>query len=189
MDIPQGCPLVYVSFSAEVNPSTTENLIATMASCANLQVKEVVLLLSTPGGTVMNGLNVYNILKGMPFALTTHNVGNVDSIGNAIFLAGAKRYTCATATFMFHGVGFNSGNERFEEKILQERLDGLLNDQRRIGAIITERSKVTEIEIKELFRQGQTKDASFALAKGIAHEIREVNIARGVPVIPLVFKR
>ena len=64
-------------------------------------------MLSTPGGSVMNGLNLYNVLRGLPITLTTHNVGNVDSIGNAIFLAGQIRYACPHSTFMFHGVAFN----------------------------------------------------------------------------------
>ena len=55
----------------------------------------------------MNGMNLYNVMRAMPFKLITHNVGNVDSIGNAIFLAGVARYACPHSTFMFHGVGFN----------------------------------------------------------------------------------
>jgi ATP-dependent protease ClpP protease subunit len=78
-----------------------------MANCANALVKQVYLLLSTPGGNTREGLNLYNTFKGMPFELTTHNVGNVDSIGNAVFLAGSKRYATSSATFMFHGVGFD----------------------------------------------------------------------------------
>lgn len=84
MNIPEGTPLVYVSFSAEIKVDTTETLIATMASLVNLKVKEVYLLLSTPGGTVMNGMNLYSVLRGLPFELSIHNVGNVDSIGNAV---------------------------------------------------------------------------------------------------------
>jgi ATP-dependent protease ClpP protease subunit len=75
---------VFISFSAEINPNTTESLIASMSQCANQNVPEVHLLISTPGGAVMNGMNLYNILRAMPFTLVTHNVGNVDSIGNAI---------------------------------------------------------------------------------------------------------
>ena len=37
----------------------------------------------------MHGLNLNNLFRGLPFELITHNIGNVDSIGNAIFLAGA----------------------------------------------------------------------------------------------------
>src|SRR3954463_10442402 len=72
---------VYISFSAEIIPNTTEALLSVCAQQANNRVKRVYLLLSTPGGQVMNGLNIYNMLRGMPFELITHNVGNVDSIG------------------------------------------------------------------------------------------------------------
>jgi ATP-dependent protease ClpP protease subunit len=78
----------YISFSAEINVNTTENLIAVLAQQANQGVDHVYLMLSTPGGAVMNGLNLYNVMRAMPFKITTHNVGNVDSIGNAVFLAG-----------------------------------------------------------------------------------------------------
>jgi ClpP protease-like protein len=75
----------YVSFSAEINAHTSESLIAALANCANGGVTEFQLLLSTPGRNVMNGMNLYNVLRAMPLHLVTHNVGNVDSIGNAVF--------------------------------------------------------------------------------------------------------
>src|SRR5436305_12205134 len=84
--------IVYVSFSAEISPHTTESLLAVMANCVNQKVSTVYLMISTPGGSVMNGMNLYNVLLGMPFDLITHNVGNVDSIGNAVFLAGKRRF-------------------------------------------------------------------------------------------------
>jgi ATP-dependent protease ClpP protease subunit len=190
MNIPIGAPIVYVSFSAEINPSTTESLIAVMSTCVNQKVKAVYLLLSTPGGLVMNGMNLYHVLKGMPFELITHNVGNVDSIGNMIFLSGRKRYATATATFMFHGVGREvKMGQRFGEKELREGLDSLLNDQKRIGVVISQHTKLTEVEVANLFFQAQTKDANFAVEKGIVDEIREVQIPAGVPVISLVFQR
>lgn len=71
MNISEGAPLVYVSFSAEINPNTTEALIATIANLANLKVKEVYLLFSTPGGQVMSGMNLYSVLRGMPIKLST----------------------------------------------------------------------------------------------------------------------
>ena len=190
MEIPVEAPIVYVSFSAEINANTTESLIAVMSNCINLKVKEIYLLFSTPGGSVMNGINLYNVLKGMPFELTTHNVGNVDSIGNTVFLAGKHRYATATSTFMFHGVGFNTKqDQRFEEKLLRESLDGILNDQKRIGAVISQDTSLSEKEVAKLFLQAQTKDANFAVEKGIIQEIREVQIPAGVPIISLVFQR
>jgi len=189
-NIPSNAPLVYVSFSAEINPSTTEGLIGVMTDCANLKVQKVYLLISTPGGTVMNGLNLYNVLKGLPFELTTHNVGNVDSIGNAVFLAGKIRYATATATFMFHGVGFNmEQQQRFGQKDLEERLNNVLADQKRIGSIIAQHTNLNARQVASLFRQAQTKDAQYALSKGIIQNICDVQIVAGSPIISLIFKR
>jgi len=180
----------YVSFSAEINPHTTESLISVVANLVNQRVKTVHLLLSTPGGRVMNGLNLYNVLRGMPIELITHNVGNVNSIGNAVFLAGSKRYATPQSTFMFHGVGFDiEGKARLEEKTLRERLDSVLNDQRLIGSIISDRTNIKDAEIVDLFREAQTKDTAYAVSSGIIHEIRNVQIPAGGPVISLVFQR
>ena len=138
----------------------------------------------------MSGINLYHVLKGMPFELVIHNVGNVDSVGNVIFLAGTKRYASANATFMFHGVGFDMPrNARLEEKDCRERLASILADQTRMGNIIAQCTKLSVAEIADLFKQAQTKDTAFALEKGIIHEIKEFQIMPGCPIISLVFQR
>ena len=186
----QGERPTFISFSAEINGHTTEALIEAMAKCAQNDVDEVHLLLSTPGGNVMNGLTLYNVLRAMPFTLVTHNVGNVDSIGNAVFLAGERRYACPHSTFMFHGVGFNTQpGERLEEKQLRERLDSVLADQARIAAIIDERTSLDIEQTKDLFLEARTKDATYAAGAGIVHEIKDVEIPPGAPLVALVFQR
>lgn len=181
----------YVSFSAEINQQTSEALLGICAELCNQRVDTVYLLLSTPGGSVMQGLTLYNVLRAMPFKLITHNVGNVDSIGNCVFLAGEQRFSCPNSTFMFHGVGFdvNGQHVRFDEKLLRERMGGVQADQARIGKVIVERSKIREEEVKGLFLEAVTKDPSYALDRGIVHEIRDVQIPKGSPVLQLVFKR
>jgi len=182
--------IVYVSFSAEIIAHTTESLIAAMSNCANQGVREVYLMLSTPGGNVMHGMNLYNVLRAMPLKLITHNVGNVDSIGNAVFLAGSERYACPHSTFMFHGVGQNvPAGFRLEEKNVKQALDSILADQKRIGSVIKDRTKLGEPEIESLFSEAQTKDAAFAASCGIVDEIKDVQIPPGSTVISLVFQR
>jgi ATP-dependent protease ClpP protease subunit len=181
---------IYVSFSAEINAHTTESLIALCSQHVNQGVKEIYLMLSTPGGAVMNGLNLYNVLRALPINLITHNVGNVDSIGNAVFLAGKERYACQHSTFMFHGVGFSTPNAtHFEEKSLRERLGSVLADQKRIGSIIGERTGLKKGEIGNLFKEARTKDADYARRVGIVHDIRDAEIPEGAPVFALVFQR
>lgn len=189
---------IYINFSAEINASTTETLIAAIGQAVNQGVKTVYLLLSTPGGQVMNGLNLYNVLRGFPIELITHNVGNVDSIGNTVFMAGAKRYACQHSTFMFHGVAANipatiaspvGQMVVLGEKDLRERLGSIQADQRRIGAVIKDRTRLDEPAIETLFLEAQTKDANWALACGVIDEIRDVKVPAGVPVVSLVFQR
>jgi ATP-dependent Clp protease, protease subunit len=187
---PSQPPTVYISFSAEINAHTTESLIAVFANEINQGKRDFYLMLSTPGGAVMNGLNLYNVLRGLPITLTTHNVGNVDSIGNAVFLAGQRRYACPHSTFMFHGVAFNfTQGVSLDERGSRERLSNILSDQKRIGSIIQERTTLTAKRVRSMFREARTVDSAFAAGCGIVNEIRDVQVPVGCPVLQLVFQR
>jgi ATP-dependent protease ClpP protease subunit len=187
---PTTAKTAYVIFSAEIIPTTAESLTAAMSKLASEGVEEVYLALSTPGGSVMHGLTLYTVLRAMPFRLTTHNAGSVNSIGNAVFLAGETRYASPHATFMFHGVGFDAQQGlRLEEKFLRERLEGILADQTRIGAIIQERTQLTAEQVEGLFREAQTKDAAYAASTGIVDEVRDLQIPQGATIVSLVFQR
>ena len=183
-------PVVYVSFSAKIERNTAESLMEVMVHCANQQVKKVYLLLNTTGGDVIEGFNLYNVLKGMPFELVTHNTGNVNSMGIIVFLAGSKRYASEHSRFIFQGVGFDPQQQgRLERKELEEKLDTVVSGQKRMGSVITKETKMTEGEVDELFIKVQNKDAEFAVEKGFIQEIREVKIMDGCPVIQAVSKR
>ncbi len=180
----------YISFSAEINPTTTEQIIATSTQLVGKGFNRLYFLLSTPGGGVMNGLNIYNVLRGLPIKIAFHNVGNVDSIGNAIFLAGDERYACPHSTFMFHGIGFDyKQGLRVEQKNAQEWLSGILADQKRMADIIVERTNIDAAEAADLFKEARTKDSTYAAARGIVTDIRDVNIPTGSPIFALVFQR
>lgn len=181
---------VYISFSTDITPSSAEMLLKTCCELATKGVKTLYLLISTPGGNVINGINLYNLLRALPCKIVTHNVASINSIGNVLFLAGDDRYANPGATFMFHGVGINAPpNMRFEEKNLLEWLDTIQADQRQIGSIISSRTDFSSEEIEKLFLQAATKDAEFAKDKGIINEIREAKIPSGAPVVQLIFQR
>jgi ATP-dependent Clp protease protease subunit len=188
---PAQLPPFYVSFSAEVDTVTAEGLLNVCAQIAMKGHPELHLLLSTPGGQVMSGINIYNVLRSLPLKVVTYNVGNVDSIGNVIFLAGAERYACPNATFMFHGVGMNvNQGARLEEKKLRELLQGCQADNARIAAIIEQHASFPDrAEIDKLFFEQQSRDATFAKTHGIAHDVRDVKIPNGAPIHQCVFQR
>lgn len=88
---------LYISFSAEVNQNTTENLMGVVAQKVNAGIKDIYLLISSPGGSVMNGINVYNFLKALPINLTTHNIGIVVKDANGWKLNRNKEYSYSPA--------------------------------------------------------------------------------------------
>lgn len=180
----------YVNFAAEIIPHTAESLMAAMSNLVNAGVSSIYLMLSTPGGSVPHGITLYNFLRSLPCPLVIHNIGNVDSIGNAVFLAADVRYASPHSTFMFHGVGWDmQQGTRLEEKQVKEILDGILSSQKRIGDIVQERSSIKAEDIGSLFLEAKTLDAATATSLGIVHELRDVKIPPGAPVISLVFQR
>jgi ATP-dependent Clp protease, protease subunit len=188
--IPPRAPIVYITFTADIDPRTTEALITVLSDCADQGAQSVYLLLSTDGGSVMHGMTLYNMIRALPFPVTTHNVGNVNSMGNVLFLAGATRYACPHSTFMFHGVGFNAGTgQRFDERALKEQLASVVADQVRMGNIIRERTKLDAKAIGELFLGAQTKDAAWAHERGIVDDVRDADIPAGAPLFSLAFQR
>jgi Protease subunit of ATP-dependent Clp proteases len=185
-------PVHYVSFSAEVNAQTIESLLALCANIINQsKPQSIYLILATPGGQVSYGITAYNVLRSLPVKLITHNAGAVDSIGNVIFLAGEERYACANSSFMFHGVGFDTGGQqmRLERKLLRERIESLEADERKIASIITERTDMTREEVEQSFLEQVTRDPHFARSKRIVHDIRDIQIPTGAPIYQLVFQR
>jgi ATP-dependent protease ClpP protease subunit len=177
----------YVIFQAPIDQKTSQHLIASCINEVHVGATEIYLAISTAGGNVMSGITMYNILKALPVKLTTHNVGNVDSIGNAVFLAGERRIACSHSTFMFHGVGCEIHATRFEEKNLNEIMHSIAADQTRISGILQDRTSLAFDEIRELFKEGKTKDVAAAKEAGIIHEIAELQIPPGARTVSMVF--
>jgi ATP-dependent protease ClpP protease subunit len=178
----------YVSFLSPVNPTTAQALMGVIGKQLPKGTDEIHLMLSTPGGNVREGVALYNLLRALPTRLITYNVGTVDSIGNVVFLAGDDRYAAQTSSFMFHGVGFDVQNTRFEKKTLTERLDSLQNDQSLISDIIIQRTNINAQEAEALFLQAAFIRADDAKARGIINDIRDVQVPQGAPFIQLVFQ-
>jgi ATP-dependent protease ClpP protease subunit len=145
---------------------------------------DLTLMISSPGGSVMHGMTLFNYLAGLPVQLTTWNIGNVDSIGAIIFLAGTKRYACPHSTFMLHPVAFSlATGQNFEELDLEAIVQSLKADQARIAGIYAERSGLEKENALSLFGQQKTYSATEAQSFGFVHEIRALAIDPDAQVI------
>jgi ATP-dependent Clp protease protease subunit len=176
----QSVPVTYISFVAPITHQSAQILLAACAGLVKKSVQSVYLLFATNGGQVMEGVALYTALCAFPFTLTIHNIGSVNSIGNVIFLAGQRRYAVPSATFLFHGVGFDAvAGMRLEEKFLAERLDSIKADHARLSSIISSRTKLTQQAAEQLFAQQATRDAQYAKTNGIVDDIIDFQMPQG----------
>jgi ATP-dependent protease ClpP protease subunit len=161
-----------------------------MAVCTEileqLQPEALYFSFSSPGGNVAAGITLYSFLRGLPIEIIMHNTGSVDSIATAIFLAGDKRYACQHSTFLFHGVAVGVQQAaNLTLSTLRELISGVEQDENKIIQIMTNRTNLSDSELRELFRVGEAKPPIFAESKGIVHSIRDLNIPRNAKLISL----
>lgn len=179
---------ICVNFSSRIDQITGPALIAALSQCSNEDYDEIHLLLSTPGGTVADGIAIYNFIRALPVSLITYNIGQVYSIGNVVYQAGEKRISATSSSFMFHGVGFDVKNARLELKQLRERTRSIENDQALITDIMVRHTRLGVDDLNSLFLDMAHIRADEALERGITDEILDIRLPEGMPICPLVFQ-
>ena len=163
---------VVIKFFAPVIDGTINALMDAIDQKMKQGVSEIIILISSPGGSVLHGLSAYNYLKGIPVAVTTHNFGSVDSIGVVLFCGGSKRLSVPQARFLLHGVSASFQNERLEEKQLEERLKGLRIDIENIAKIIAANTGKAVPDVVNAMLERTTLNPDEAKAWGLVDEIK-----------------
>lgn len=178
--------IVYIKFFAAVDGNTTNALMNVIDQKVAAGYKKIVLLISTPGGSVFHGLSIHNYLVGIPLEIETHNFGSVDSIGVVIFSAGTKRYSAPDARFLLHPVSVNlSANTNLEAEKLEEITKGLKIDTENMAATIAKASSKTKEELIKAISERTTLNPGQAKAFGLIHEIKKDLFPVGAEVITI----
>lgn len=182
----------YINYFDAITDNKVRGL---MALCSDILAKvkptptTLYFAFSSGGGSVAAGITLYNFLRALPVELVMHNTGSVDSIATVIFLAGHRRYACSHSRFLFHGIGLDlPAGARIGTAQTREILSGFEQDERRIKELVIERSKVTETEMIALLQQGETKNPTFALEKGIVDDIRDFSLPSGAQCVTANFQ-
>ena len=172
-----------LSFVEPLTFDSARRLLTAVNAALNDGYTDLTLLISSPGGQLIPGFAVYNQLLGIPIDFTVHNTGSVNSIANAIFLAGKVRYASPSATFLFHGTQWGVAQAaELPRTQLAEILHSLDADEKRLRDILVEKTKLTAHEATDLLDSGVTKDATFALEKGFIDKIIEFTLPAGVSI-------
>lgn len=177
-----------IKFFEPVDEYSTRSFMNIVDQAINQGVKNLIILLSTPGGSVFHGLSIYNYLKGLPLDnLITHNFGSVDSIGVVIYCAGKERYSSPQARFLMHGVSMNfMGQQTLEEPQLEEKLKSLKIDIENIAKVISVNTGKTEIEVTKAMLDRTTLNPEQAHSWGLVTGIKGELFTSGTPIISVI---
>jgi ATP-dependent Clp protease protease subunit len=186
-DLPIVPKTIYINYFDMI---TNPKIKVLMAVCSELVAKQkpdtLYFLFSSNGGDVDSGITLFNFLKALPVEIVMHNTGSIDSIATVIFMAGTKRYASKHSTFLFHGIASQfPAAASVDRSKLQELLSGLIQGENKLAGIIAGNTKLSEEEIRGLFLQGESKDLTFAMDKGVIQEIRDASIPKNAQIVSL----
>ena len=178
---------IAIKFFAPVVEDTANALMRELDNAANQGVKELTLIISTPGGSVFHGISIYNYLKGLPIdKIITHNFGSVDSIGVVIYCAGEERLSSPQERFFIHGIQaqFPQG-VNLEEPQLEERLKGIKIDIENIAKIITANCGKDYKDVYQAMIDRITLNPDQAKEWGLVNSVRSKLFTAGTRVISI----
>ncbi len=91
----------------------------------NSEITSLTINISSLGGSVYSGITIYNLLKQMPFPITTHNLGEVASSAILLYLAGTTRTAETISKFMIHplSIGVNGDLPYYKVQELLNNID------------------------------------------------------------------
>jgi ATP-dependent Clp protease, protease subunit len=93
---------IWATFAGAVDQEAVKRVFQGASVIAANQFTHVHLLFQSAGGTVGDGVCLYNFFKALPFHLTIYNSGMVSSIASIAYLGAHVRIVSAHATFMIH---------------------------------------------------------------------------------------
>lgn len=160
-----------IRFTCGVDEKCANRLMDAVEKCIKKHDRQILLLISSPGGAVSPGIAIYNYLKGIPLDVETYNFGQVDSIAAVIFAAGKRRYSSPDARFMIHSVSWEGKEKTYDQKKLEEIVESLAIDRENIAKILADNCKKTPTEIKEMMKKGTTLEAKEAKEIGLVTDI------------------
>lgn len=177
--------VVYINYCDEINLAKTKAFMGGISDIVSKQHPDVLyILFASSGGLIDSGIALYNFLRALPVEIIMHNIGNIDSIANVVFLAAETRYTSVHSSFLFHGINWNFGpNASVNKNQINEIMSYFKLSESKIAGIITERTKLTTEEVMALSSHGESKNAEYALAKGVVSEIKDPRIPKGANIL------
>ncbi len=174
-----------INFMTDVNPQSLAALQNIAMSALHEGATEITVYFSCIGGSTDLGFTAYHFLKSLPVPLTMHCIGNVESMGIIVFLAGETRIATPHSKFKIHPLHWSFPASTIDHDRLNEFSQSIDFDADRYASIFEERTKGAKnpINIRDVLAgKAHILGAAAAVDSGLATTTAEA-------VIPATVKR
>jgi ATP-dependent Clp protease, protease subunit len=180
---------VVIYFCAPVAHPASTRFRTTLCKAVNVHVPSITVLMSSGGGMVEEGLALYGFIRSLPVDLTIHNIGSIDSIALAVYLAAARRNANPDATFLMHDFYFPQPVPVSNRHQASDISIGLSGSRKRFMNILKSRTNMTDEQFESLKFLGEAsiKTAETARELGITHEIHQAVIPAGAELVNIEY--
>jgi ATP-dependent Clp protease protease subunit len=134
--------VVYAIFAGFIDQSAVQRIFQGVCAAITNRIQHIHLLFQSYGGTVGDGVCLYNFFRGLPIGLTLYNVGNVSSAAVIAYLGAHERKTSAYATFMVHRT--QSPQQAASAERLHAIAHSVVADDERTEAILRQHLTLSE---------------------------------------------
>lgn len=167
-----------IHYLCPVNTTTVGQLQNHCLSALTQGATEINIHISSQGGETAAGFTAYNFLKSLPVTLRTHNISNIESIANVIFLAGSERFANPISRFLLHPLLWGFGSPTADHARLREYGKCLDNDLDRFVQVFNIEVG-TSFEWSTLVANSTILNADQALEHGIVNAKQPAALASG----------
>ncbi len=132
----------------------------------------VTLYISSPGGSVSDGMAVYDYIRLMQAPVNTVCIGIAASMASILFMAGKERSMLPHARVMIHDPSYGGGSMAGQKPLeLQDRVNELMSLRKMLADVIVERTGMPRKRVLALTKKDTYFSADRAVKEGIATKI------------------
>lgn len=175
----------YGTLAGPVNEFMVQRIFSDFTIAINKKVKVIHLLFQSTGGSVGDGIAIYNYIRNLPIEVIAYNGGSVQSIAVVSFLGAKERKASKTATFMIHRTKLAS-NIPATSRQLEAAAESIAVDDRRTEFVLHEHIKMPSDKWKIHKDADLVITADQALKYGIIDEITDFLPKPGATIFNLV---
>lgn len=180
-----------INFYANISENTINDLIkmVTLINSEQLRnndpIEEIIIQISSSGGSSDHGLLVYNFLKQTDLNITTIGMGNVDSAAIMLFCAGKKRISVPSCRFLLHeATATIKGQFNFSKlKELTEVTERINNDYCEVVSKVCSKNLGF---VKRKIKNGLVMSSNQAQEFGLLQEITEDPYLKGIQNVRII---